>query len=99
MTPSLSLEKLDGRHKGLNRLKYRILVQGPRTEKFQDFLQVRRWCWETWGPSCEREIFLLLAQNNVESMDWAWHFDEKWQACYIYLAGSKQLELFSLKWF
>lgn len=95
---TLSLEKLDGRHKGLNRLKYRILIHGTTTDRFQTFLQIRQWCWDTWGPSCEREIFLPLANNNPGSNDWAWHFEEKFQACYIYLSGSKQLELFSLKW-
>jgi len=94
----LSLEKLDGRHKGLNRLKYRVLVNGAKPTKFQDFCQVRQWCWETWGPSCEREIFLSLGQDNVGSVEWAWHYDEKFNYCYIYLAGPKQLELFTLKW-
>ena len=94
----LSLEKLDGRHKGLNRLKYRVFVTGDKTTKFQNFCQVRQWCWETWGPSCEREIFLSLGQDNIGSIDWAWHYDEKFNYCYIYLAGPKQLELFTLKW-
>ena len=96
------LEKLDGRHKGSSLFTHRAVVQGSKKlEKYKDFLKLRQWCWETWGPSCEREIYIPLALNNIDDRPygWAWHYGDNYTECYIYLSGSKQLELFSLKWF
>ena len=96
----LRLDKLDGRHKGSSLFTHRVFVQGPKLEKCKDFLKLRQWCWETWGPSCEREIYLSLALNNIDDRPrgWAWHYEDNYTECYIYLTSSQQLEFFTLKW-
>lgn len=97
---SFKIEKLDGRHKGSSYFSHRVLVQGLKLERLKEFQTVREWCWATWGPSCEREIYLSFAFNKIENrpLHWAWHYEVQFDECYIYITGPKELELFTLKW-
>jgi hypothetical protein len=100
------IEKLDGRHKGNSSFTHRAVVLGLIEDRFIDFLTLREWCWNTWGPSCEREIYLNSHFNHfinshfnkIKNNSWAWHYNDDYNECCIYLAGSKELELFTLKW-
>ena len=94
----LRIEKLDGRHKGSRSFAHRAVVLGLTADRFIDFLTLREWCWDTWGPSCEREIYLNSHYNKVRNNPWVWHYNGDYSECYIYLTGSKELELFTLKW-
>jgi len=92
------IEKLDGRHKGNSSFTHRAVVLGLTADRFIDFLTLREWCWNTWGPSCEREIYLNTHFNKIKNNSWAWHYNDDYNECCIYLTGSKELELFTLKW-
>ena len=93
---ALNLEKLDGRHSGNYYFKYRVWVHG--TDRVRDFIQIRNWCWEVWGPSCERDDHILSYNNStvVNNPHWAWHVYER--SRYIYLIDDQALAFFKLKW-
>lgn len=85
----MRLKKLDRRMNGYGDFKYstkfRRLSQGDL------FFEVRNWCWETWGPSCELE-FWDVNKNPA----WAWAMTEF--EIKIYLTGDKEASWFTLKW-
>lgn len=91
---------MDGRHKGNQTFSYRIAIVGLSAERIINFHSLREWCWNTWGPSCEREMYLKFKANQVKDRPqyWAWHYEDNYDECYIYLVGPRQLELFTLKW-
>ena len=93
---ALKLETLDGRHSGNYYFKYRVWVHG--TDRVRDFIQIRNWCWEVWGPSCERDDHILSYNNStvVNNPHWAWHVYER--SRYIYLIDDQALAFFKLKW-
>jgi hypothetical protein len=85
---------LDNRHKGYPEFSHRALISGPN--KFSDFVKIRRWCWETWGPSCERDFTQYECES--DEIKWAWHVDSfSNDKCYIYLVNT-ELTHFTLKW-
>ena len=73
---------------------YNKFSKGQKLKKFQD---VRNWCIETWGMSCEREHYLHLLTDEVAvNTHWCWHtefYDAK-----IYLRTDKEANWFKLKW-
>jgi len=93
---ALKLETLDGRHSGSWFFKYRVWVHGP--DRVRDFIQIRNWCWEVWGPSCEREDHILSYNDPAieNNLHWAWHTYER--SRYIYLVNDQALAFFKLKW-
>ena len=93
---ALKLETLDGRHSGNYYFKYRVWVHG--TDRVRDFIQIRNWCWEVWGPSCERDDHIQSKRDpEIENnLHWAWHVHER--SRYIYLINDRALAFFKLKW-
>ena len=98
-------KKLDQRYNGGEHFKYMVDVtrsislQNPnkyqgsnRMEKLQAFVDMRTWCWETWGASCEMGAYLPLKQEQV----WSW--DSEHANLRIYLKTDKELAWFQLKW-
>ena len=90
------LEKLDKRHNGSAWFTHRAYVTGlPAADKSKEFLEIREWCWTTFGPSCELDIYHHSSRAN-----WAWRFNnEKSYAIghYIYLTDEAR-SLFIMKW-
>lgn len=60
---------------------------------FEKFIEVRNWCWETWGPSCELEIWKKYHNKNPA---WAWMFDE--YRTRIYFASDSEAQWYYLRW-
>ena len=86
------LEKLDGRHQGNLWFTHRSWFPKRDTKAFLD---VREWCWNTFGPSCELGLYSESKQAN-----WAWRVDEERSYSvnyYIYLTEDARA-LFALKW-
>ena len=79
---------LDKRYNGFEFFKY--AVNFHRSEKNQ-FIAIRNWCWQTWGPSCEIENF-SLAKDPV----WAWE-SSQWNTR-LYFQSEKELNWYNLKW-
>lgn len=88
------LQELDGRHSGHGTFTHRVRISGPKQEKIDMFHRVRTWCWETFGPSTERDTY---TSANVTA-PWAWHLDSQHYIPYIYLKTNREQMLFTLKW-
>ena len=85
---------LDRRHKGHGTFVRRVQVLGSSTDKVKNFNQLRVWCWETFGPSCERDSYCSAGMTSK----WAWHIDDDYYSPFIYLSNSETESLFKLKW-
>lgn len=98
----VKIKKTDRRHSGHDVFSHIAEVEWPglgrRTERMQAFIEVRRWCWDTFGMSCEREHWLeLYGQNqSVPNERWCWHTD--YGNFKIYLRTEKEANWFRLKW-
>ena len=68
-----------------------------KSQKITKFKEVRYWCIQTWGMSCEREHYLqMLSDEFTVNTQWCWHtefYDTK-----IYLCTGKEANWFKLKW-
>ena len=93
----LKLEKLDRRHNGSAWFTHRAYVTGlPAADKAKEFIEVREWCWATFGPSCELAIY----NHHPRRANWAWRYDDSSSydtQHYIYFTEEAR-SLFTLKW-
>ncbi len=98
----LTIKKTDKRHTGYDEFGYVVDVQPPslgrRTERILDFLEIRQWCWETLGASCEREHWLELNAKKAGTLNqrWCWHTD--FGNFKIYIRTEADVNWFKLKW-
>jgi hypothetical protein len=81
-------QKLDGRYTGNHLFQYRIDFDYRSREQFK---QIRNWCWETFGPSCELN-FLTKDEEKV----WAWTTDS--YRVRLYLKSDKEVNWYKLRW-
>jgi hypothetical protein len=93
--------KLDARFKGYSDWKYVISPKRGQTmvSRRQDFLRIREWCWNTWGPSKEIDFWLddkKVAEALGQNAHWAWQNDL--YNARIYLRTDKELAQFYLTW-
>ena len=79
---------LDGRYTGNELFQYRIDFNYIQREQFK---QIRNWCWETFGPSCELH-FLAVDEIKV----WAWTTDS--YRVRLYLKSDKEVNWYKLRW-
>ena len=83
------ITKLDKRHSGHSFYQYMIepftrdTIEGPL-----QFIEVRNWCWATYGPSAELGW-------TYKGATWAW--DTEYRRKRIYLKSQAELTLFALK--
>lgn len=61
-------KKLDKRMLGHGEFKYQVAFNRRDCQKFVD---IRIWCWEQWGPSCELEFTHTMKHKPT----WAWMSD------------------------
>lgn len=83
--------KLDARYTGFDKFKHYASFRYNEMEKF---VEVRQWCWETFGPSCEMQIHHKLSTPNHS---WSWILDD--YRSRIYFATDKEYQWFLLKWY
>lgn len=86
----MEIKKLDKRMKGYGYFNRCLDFRKKESEKF---IEIRKWCWETWGPSCEYEFW---QSSNTKNPSWSWIIDD-WRIR-IYLATDKEIQWFHLKW-
>lgn len=86
----VKLSKLDRRMNGYGSFKYvaKMNRNGPGTALFKE---IRNWCWEQWGPSCELEL-----HKDTDNPLYCWKMDEF--ELRVYLATDKEASWFHLKW-
>ena len=77
-----------------------------RDERIELFKELRQWCWEAFGPGCERDFVVLhpvpvgtLGQCRMASKErWAWYSTtESNQELRIYF-NEAEMSWFKLKW-
>ena len=91
------VQKLDKRHGGRLLFKYYIqpaVVIGDYAGQKRTFHAWRTWCWETFGPGAERDMALLLRNEN----EWHWAWDIEHGNVRLYLKGDEELSWFTLRW-
>lgn len=104
-------KKTDKRYTGHQHFNYVVDVVMPasvpfihnkplnrRQQKIAYFHQVRQWCVDTWGMSCEREHWLTLKESESSDINthWCWHTD--FNDLKIYLTSEKEANWFKLRW-
>ena len=104
----LKFTKLDRRHRGFEDFKYYVTVNDkpihsyrPGKTNYIGFFVLRCLCSETWGLSCERELYLKLKnENNPAELNdhWVWHTDMNNSQYRIYLKGDEERAWILLKW-
>lgn len=97
----ITLERLDGRHSGSRKFSYRVSFQGPTGLRLAKYSELRKECWEVWGPSNERELHLMFwreIHTDLRNDHWCWHHDTKGNDAYIYLKGDEEASYIKLKW-
>jgi len=84
----MKLNKIDGRMNGHGVFKHYVNLTSA--QKFSD---IRKWCWEQFGPSDDLEFFYKLTDPNIK---WSWVNDK--YTMRIYLASDAEAQWFLLKW-
>lgn len=67
--------------------------------RVHDFLEVQRWCQETWGDTMEYQLFYYpeAAESEFFNPDWCYQVDLKSRKYCIYL-NEDAMTLFLLRW-
>jgi hypothetical protein len=86
----MKLTKIDKRMNGFLYFKYKI--QFVKTYDYMKFFEVRNWCWDQWGPSCELNLWHRCNYND----HWAWETVDN--TLRIYLKTDKEASWLSLTW-
>jgi len=91
------LDKIDRRMKGYGDFVY---VVDYRYGKGKDhkFLEVRRWCTETFGPRVELDAWIEYPDLRNQLWSWERGIFVKSYRCRIFLRDDKAASIFSLKW-
>jgi len=91
------VSKLDKRHNGNHLFShYTNFGNVYSTETKLAFVEMRNWCWESWGPGMEIDYACALGSNQYQVCRWAWQTDHG--NCRIYFSSQKELNWFILKW-
>lgn len=102
----VTIKRTDKRHTGNLFWQYVVIIDRRPTTVFgkpsmiqrtQDLNEIRNWCWETYGSSCELERWLDIPDESVgKNEHWCWHTNfDNWK---IYLRTEKEANWFKLKW-
>lgn len=78
--------------------KYDLQGLSHKQRYYQTMLvEVRDWCWQTWGSSCELSFYMSLRGFDSALNDrWCWHTE--YDSHKIYLKSDKEANWFKLKW-
>jgi hypothetical protein len=97
--------KLDGRYTGYPWFSHYVTVTQPRGITYNQtsiklFNEIRNWCWETWGPSCELYDYDYLrrsADKASEDKDvnpyWSWFVKNNVRRIYLTQKGKVWFDL------
>lgn len=67
--------------------------------KVEDYLHVRRWCEETFGPAMDYEFYYFDEADNTELSNPAWCFQTNLpERKYCIYLNDAAMTLFTLKW-
>jgi hypothetical protein len=87
----MKLSSLDCRYNAFPVFKHLAKCESNEPELF---LQIREWCWQQWGPSCEQN---LIVHRKPKSLPvWAW--DTNHGNLRILMLSDKEYQWFLLGW-
>ena len=99
----IKIRKIDSRNRLHGIMEYQLRIP------LDMFLEVREWCWETWGGSVEYILYDKF--KGKQQCNNAWCFDadisttkfpernrDLYRTGLVYLASDAELDLFFLKW-
>jgi hypothetical protein len=98
----MKIDILDKRHAGHTIFTHRVRIEVKDSSvhgaREAEFLKIREWCWEQFGPGCERDFAHLMPHGVLNEYRWAWYIDPNSSyKLYIYLK-EETMTLFALKW-
>jgi len=100
---SFKLVTLDGRHLGHQLFKYSVKLR-YNIDSEEDFIKIREWCWNTFGPSMELDLWMDIRYSQSKGdPKWSWHaprtsYLNSRPLPRIYLASDRQAAEFLLRW-
>lgn len=86
----MKVKKLDRRMSGHGDFARCVDFSG---KEYSRFIEIRNWCWDQWGPSCEYNFWCRISNPNPA---WCWLTDE-WRTR-IYFTSDKEAQWYHLKW-
>ena len=96
------IKKLDGRYSGNEYFNYMAVVNGPiwpSVDTIEHFRNLRQWCWETFGPSCELSEYTILSFNDKPVNErWCWHSPNSYHGGRILIKNEEDRNWFVLRW-
>lgn len=104
-----TITTLDRRHTGSHHFRYRIGLNVPDTAadwevKLLLWTNIRNWCDDTWGHSCEVNIHRYLQfRGHAVNDRWAWlhrtpGMRQTGHNYFFFLTHESDLTMFELKW-
>jgi hypothetical protein len=99
-----TVKRIDRRYNGSHFAQYRIYINDQcdsanASAKIDLFRNMRDWCTETWGHSCEARYHgYLQHQGYATNPHWAWENPGKFNQFYLFLASDVELTFFQLRW-
>lgn len=92
----LRIKKTDGRHVGNAIFRYMVLFAYKSNEaaRYKEISDIRQWCWEQFGPSCEYHEYVKIVEGGLEvNNKWCWLDSSR-----ILLISEKERNWFLLRW-
>ena len=92
-----TIKKTDRRMNGHEQFAWVVMPTSRKdlADTQRSFHLWRKFCWETFGPSMERDWAIdMINRRDCEPLPWAW--DVQWYTR-IYLRGDEEKLIFSLK--
>ena len=101
---TIAINKLDKRYTGYQYFTYSVIaVWNPNwrdaADRVATFCEMRTWCWETFGPSCELSEFMKLA-NREDGVNPRWCWVHKYEStpARILINSEEDKNWFVLRW-
>lgn len=109
----IEIKKTDGRHTGHNSFAFYAQIKRDyrrpaamsmggvfrsRVDLIKEYNDLRKWCVDTWGMSCDRTHYLELEPTDAAYLNthWAWHTE--YNELKIYLKSDKEANWMKLRW-
>ena len=75
------------------------LMTDPIVERLVLFTEIRNWCIDQWGMSCEMEIFRDLIRHNYKlNTVWCWYLNLDLFRYKFFFISEKEALWFKLRW-
>ena len=90
----IKIQKMDGRHNGNTYFTYMALMSHyQKSENMAIVRDIRQWCWEQFGPSCEYYEYEDIARVGEVNPRWCWLGSER-----ILIKDEVDRNWFALRW-